>query len=121
MRSRAAPPPGWWRSTAPSIRRYTINPADLIPTAPAGDPALEGGTPAENAAVTRAILEGEAGARADLALINAAAAIYAAGTVASLAEGLEAARAALADGSAAQALERYVQATHRYAPAEAAS
>jgi anthranilate phosphoribosyltransferase len=105
----------------PDIRRYTIDPADLIPTAPAGHLALEGGTPAENAAVTRAILEGEEGARADLALINAAAAIYAAGTVASLAEGLEAARAALADGSAAQALERYVQATRRYAPAEAAS
>jgi anthranilate phosphoribosyltransferase len=105
----------------PDIRRYTIDPADLIPTAPAGHLALEGGTPAENAAVTRAILGGEEGARADLALINAAAAIYAAGTVASLAEGLEAARAALADGSAAQALERYVQATHRYAPAEAAS
>ncbi len=103
------------------IRRYTIDPADLIPTAPAGHPALEGGTPAENAAVTRAILEGEEGARADLALINAAAAIYAAGTVASLAEGVEAARAALADGSAASTLERYVQATHRYASAEAAS
>jgi anthranilate phosphoribosyltransferase len=103
------------------IRRYTIDPADLIPTAPAGHPALEGGTPAENAAVTRAILEGEEGARADLALINAAAAIYAAGTVASLAEGIEAARSALANGSAPRALERYVQATHRHAPAEAAS
>ncbi len=105
----------------PDIRRYTIDPADLIPTAPVGHPALEGGTPEENAAVTCAILAGEEGARADLALINAAAAIYAAGTVASLAEGVEAARAALADGSAAQALERYVQSTHRYAPAEAPS
>ncbi len=87
--------------------------------ATAGHPALAGGTPEENAAVTRAILEGETGPRADLALINAGAAIYAAGAVASIAEGVEAARAALADGSAAHALQSYVEATFRYAPAEA--
>jgi anthranilate phosphoribosyltransferase len=94
---------------------------DSVPTATTvGHPALAGGSPAENAAVTRAILDGESGPRADLALVNAGAAIYAAGAVASIAEGVEAARAALADGSAAHALQSYVEATLRYAPAEAA-
>jgi anthranilate phosphoribosyltransferase len=103
------------------IRRYTIAPGDLgIAPAPAGDPALAGGTPAENAAATRAILAGEDGPRADLALVNAGAAIYAAGGAPTLSEGVEAARAALADGNAARALEGYVQASLRHAPAEAA-
>jgi anthranilate phosphoribosyltransferase len=104
------------------IRRYTVGPEELgIEQASPSDPALEGGAPAENAAVTRAILGGEDGPRADLAIVNAGAAIYAAGAVANIAEGVQAARAALADGAAAEALEGYVQATLRHAPAEAAS
>ncbi len=102
------------------LRRYTLTPADLglVPAA-AEDPALAGGTPAENAAVTCAILAGEQdarGAQTDLAVANAGAALYAAGVTASIADGVEAARAAIADGAAARALEAYVQATHRHAP-----
>ncbi|MGO9321865.1 MAG: anthranilate phosphoribosyltransferase [Solirubrobacteraceae bacterium] len=86
----------------------------------------DGGTPAENAQVTRAILQGEAHAGERpageaLALINAGAAIYAAGRADSIAEGVDAARAALADGGAARALERYVEASRRHAPAEAST
>jgi anthranilate phosphoribosyltransferase len=106
----------------PDIRRYTISPEQLgIAPASPSDPALEGGTPAANAAVTRAILAGEEGARADLALVNAGAAIYAAGAVSTLAEGVQAARAAIAGGAAAGALEGYLEATLRHAPAEVAS
>jgi anthranilate phosphoribosyltransferase len=102
------------------LRRYTIAPRELgIAPAPAEHPALAGGTPAENAAAARAILAGEQGPRADLALVNAGAAIYAAGAADTLAAGVEAARAALADGEAARALERYLEASRRYAPAEA--
>jgi anthranilate phosphoribosyltransferase len=102
------------------IRRYTIGPEKLgIAPSSADHPELAGGSPEENAAFTRAIFEGEAGPRADLALANAGAAIYAAGAVVSITEGIEAARAALADGSAAHALQSYVEATVRYAPAEA--
>ncbi len=112
--------------TAP-IRPALIGPAGVPPDhissvseqGVAGHPELAGGTPQENAAVTRAILDGESGPRTDLALINAGAAIYAAGAVASIAEGVEAARAVLVDGSAAHALQSYVEATLRYAPAEA--
>jgi anthranilate phosphoribosyltransferase len=96
-------------------RAFTLAPADVgIELAPRD---YEGGAPEQNAEVTRAILEGAAGASADLALINAGAAIYVGGAAASIAEGVERARVALAEGDAARALERYVQASQKYAPA----
>jgi anthranilate phosphoribosyltransferase len=103
------------------IRRYVLTPEQAGVTDAVGAQVLAGGTPAENAQVTRAILRADASAGARpageaLALINAGAAIYAAGRADSIAAGVEAARAALADGSAASALERYVQASHRHAP-----
>jgi anthranilate phosphoribosyltransferase len=105
----------------PDIRRYTLTPAELgIVPAAAGDPALDGGTPAENAAVTRAILEGQDGPRAELAMANAGAAIYAAGAAATPTAGVDVARAAVADGAAARALEEYVSASHAHAPVETA-
>jgi anthranilate phosphoribosyltransferase len=83
-----------------------------------------GGTPEHNAALSRAILrsgDGEAApaASVELAVINAGAAIYAAGAVESIADGVLAAREALAGGSAADALERYVRASNAAAGAEA--
>jgi anthranilate phosphoribosyltransferase len=102
------------------IRRYTVVPEEFgIASAPVGPPALTGGTPAENAAVTNSILEGEDGPRANLALVNAGAAIYAGGAVASIAEGVEAARAALIDGSAKHALDGYLDASRRHAQSNA--
>jgi anthranilate phosphoribosyltransferase len=102
------------------IRRYTLTPEELgIARACASDSALGGGTPTENADVTRAILAGERGPRADLALANAGTAIYAAGGAATPAAGVEAARAAVAGGAAARALEAYVSASRRHAPVEA--
>ncbi|MGH2855367.1 MAG: anthranilate phosphoribosyltransferase, partial [Solirubrobacteraceae bacterium] len=77
------------------LRRYTLTPEALgVPThpiasTPAGGPGVEGGTPTENAAVTRAILAGEQGPRADLALVNACAAIYAAGAAPTPAAGVD--------------------------------
>ena len=106
------------------VRRYKIAPEDVgLAAAPdASDPALAGGTPDENADITRAILAGEAPAAArDLALINAGAAIYAAGAVATLGAGVQAARGAIVEGDAARALECYIEASRRNAPAEVAS
>ena len=111
------------------LRRYVLHPAEVGIELPFGSSAAQGppgGTPAQNAAVTRAILEGPARPRTSagapageaLAVINAGAAIYAAGGADSIAEGVQAARAALADGRAAAALERYVQASHRHVAAE---
>jgi len=109
------------------ITRYTLDPGEVgirLSSTASLERDCAGGTPAHNAAVTRAILHGEgstetAPASRDLAAINAGAAIYTAGRADSIAAGVEAARAALADGSAARALERYVQASIRHAPAPA--
>jgi anthranilate phosphoribosyltransferase len=99
------------------ISSYTVAPQDFgIAAAAPGDPALGGGTPTENAQVARAVFAGEQGARADLVAINAGAAIYAAGAADTIAEGVQAAREALASGAAADTLERYIQASRRHAP-----
>jgi anthranilate phosphoribosyltransferase len=102
------------------LRSYTVTPEQVgLRVADVADPALAGGDPERNAQIARAILAGEtAGPAADLALINAGAAIYAAGAAETLAEGVEAARAAIAEGAAARALEGYLQASRRHAPVE---
>ena len=110
------------------ITRYTLAPADVDIELAEGSSAEReygGGTPAENAAVTRAILsDGRASverpASFSLAVINAGAAIYVAGRAETIAAGVEVARAALADGSAADALARYVSASIAHAPSEVA-
>ncbi len=100
------------------VRRYAVNAADAgLPTA---DPAaLRGGTPAENARVTRAILEGEPGPHRDVSVLNAGAAIYAAGRAADLPAGVAAAQEALDSGRAAAALERYTTLSQELAPGAA--
>jgi anthranilate phosphoribosyltransferase len=104
------------------LSRYALTPQEMgIVLADPSDPLLGGGTPAENAEATRAVFAGEQGARADLVLVNAGAAIYAAGAADSVAEGVEAARAAIDSGAAAAALQRYVRTSLEYAPEQAAS
>ena len=76
---------------------------------------VAGGTPEENAAVTRAVLEGERGARRDLVLLNAGAAIYVGGAPTSLEEGVAKAAEAIDTGEAKVLLERLVAATARSA------
>ena len=93
--------------------------ADHGATAADDGQALAGGSPQQNAETTRAIFAGEAGPRTELAAINAGAAIYAAGRAESIADGVTAAREALASGQAFAALERFVQASHAHAPAKA--
>jgi anthranilate phosphoribosyltransferase len=98
------------------IERYTVEPDDVgLDTAGLG--AVSGGTPDENAAVTRAILAGETGPPRELAVLNAAAAIYACGRAGSLEAGARAAEAAIDEGAAAAALERFVARTDELAPA----
>jgi anthranilate phosphoribosyltransferase len=101
------------------LSHYTLTPGD-VGLELASEGGYDGGTPEENATVTRAILAGERGVRTDLALINAGAAIYAAGVAESIAEGVQSARAAIEDGRAESALEHYLEASRRYAPAEVA-
>ena len=98
-----------------AIERYTVSAGDVgLPAAP--EDAVAGGTPEVNARVTRAILAGESGPHADLAYLNAGAAIYAAGRTDTLAEGVDAAREACTSGSAATTLDDYVGLSVELAP-----
>ena len=72
---------------------------------------IAGGTPAENAAATRAVLAGEAGPHRDIVVLNAAAAIYVGGLAADLEDGVAKAAAAIDSGAAANLLDRLIAAT----------
>lgn len=70
---------------------------------------LAGGTPAENAAIVRAILSGEErGPRRDAALLNAGCALYAAGAADDIAAGIARAAEAVDSGVAAATLEAFI-------------
>ena len=90
--------------------RYTVQPRDMG-LSDASPDDLTGGTPDENARITRAILAGEGGPRRDLAVLNAGAAIYAGGRADALPAGVRAAEAAIDGGAAAATLERFVART----------
>ncbi len=95
------------------LRRFAFNAADFgLERAPLA--ALAGGTPAENAALTRRILSGEeAGPRRDVVALNAAAGLVAAGKAAALEEGLLRAQAILDEGRGAAVLERLAAASQK--------
>jgi len=76
---------------------------------PAAIEAIAGGEPAENAATARAVLAGEAGPAADVAVLNAGAAIYVGGAADELAAGVAAARDAIDSGAAADVLRQLVE------------
>jgi anthranilate phosphoribosyltransferase len=69
---------------------------------------IAGGSPADNAAVTKAVLAGEPGPAQDVVLLNAGAAILAAGQAGDLAGGVDRAAAAIDSGAAREVLERLV-------------
>jgi anthranilate phosphoribosyltransferase len=68
--------------------------------------ALAGGTAAENAAIVEAVFAGESGPRRDVVLLNAGAALVAAGVAPEIGAGIETARAALDAGKPADLLAR---------------
>ncbi|USZ67672.1 anthranilate phosphoribosyltransferase [Halorussus salilacus] len=88
------------------IEEYGLAPADLgLDRRDVTDVA--GGTPEENAADLRGIVEGDVtGAKRDIILANAGAAVYVAGEADSLEDGVERAAKAIDDGGAADQLER---------------
>jgi len=97
------------------VEEYALSPADLgLETHDIG--AVAGGSPAENAADLRGIVEGEVtGAKRDIVLANAGAAVYVAGVADSPAEGVEAAASAIDTGAAADKLAELRAASDRVA------
>lgn len=71
---------------------------------------LVGGSPAENAAITRAILSGEEqGAKREAVLLNAGAALYIAGKAPTMKDGIALAAELIDSGRAAKTLEALIQ------------
>lgn len=93
------------------LSEYSVTPEDVGLPRYSPD-AVPGGDPLENAAITRAIFAGETGAARDLAVINAAAAIYTAGGAASLQHGIGRAQEAIDSGAATAKLEAFVEWTN---------
>ncbi len=69
---------------------------------------LVGGTPAENAEITRKILAGEKGPKRDAVLMNAGAALYIGGKAESLADGIKLAAELIDSGKATETLEKLI-------------
>ena len=74
---------------------------------------LVGGTPEENAAITRDILNGKKGAHRNAVLMNAGAALYIAGKADSLAGGIFLAAELIDSGKAAETLEKFIEVSNR--------
>ena len=82
---------------------------ELSMSAPTSVCEFRDGDPAENAAVTLAILKGAQGPKTDIVLLNAGAAIYVGGKAKNIAEGIEVARQMIASGAALKKLEEFKQ------------
>ncbi len=88
-------------------RTFVVRPEDFgISMSP--KEALLGGSPEENAAITRAILEGERGARRDAVQLNAGAALYVAGQADSIRDGVAYAGELVDNQKALNVLERFI-------------
>lgn len=91
---------GWFKS-------YVITPEDFgLTRCEKAD--LVGGTPAENAAITRAILNGERGAKRDAVLMNAGAALYIGGKAQSMRDGIARAAELIDSGAVKETLARFI-------------
>jgi anthranilate phosphoribosyltransferase len=97
-----------------AVRRYTIEPSDFGLT-PKSLGELKGGDVDSNAADLLSTLEGVMNAKTEIALLNAAGGLYAAGLVVSLVEGFEVARESLRSGAAATALAKLIESSKRLA------
>ncbi len=91
-----------------TVTQYELDPGALgLGRSRAED--LRGGTPAENAALLRQVLEGEIGARRDVVLLNAAAAVLAAGKADEWIQAIAVARESLDSGRAKEVLVRLIE------------
>ena len=94
-----------------TVRQFTVTPEEFgVGRAPLE--AIRGGSAAENAALIRQILRGESGPRHDIVVINAAAALVAAGVAANFRDAAELASEAISSGGAAERLASLIAFTN---------
>jgi anthranilate phosphoribosyltransferase len=88
-----------------TVNTFYIHPADVgLPVVPVSE--LAGGSAAENADIVTRLLEGDAGPRRDVVLLNAGAALLVAGAARTLADGIALAAESIDSGRARNALAR---------------
>jgi anthranilate phosphoribosyltransferase len=93
------------------MRKFTVTPEEFgVKRAPLE--AIRGGTASENAALVRRILAGETSPPRDIVVINAAAALVAAGVAANFREGAEIASQMIDSGAAGEKLTRLIAFTN---------
>ena len=93
------------------VEEFQVRPSDFgLAEAPLADVA--GGDPDRNAAIIRAVLDGDPGPPRDFILLNAAAALVVAGRVNGLDEGVELAGATIDSGAGREKLAEFAAATH---------
>lgn len=98
-----------WEVENGNVRQGRIEPGELG-LDPVDPGSLRGGNAEENARIIREeVLSGKPGPRRDVAVLNAAAVLYAAGKAADLKEGLALAEEAVDSGRALQKLEMLVE------------
>lgn len=97
---------GWFQS-------YTITP-EQFGYERCDKSELVGGTPEENAAITRAILDGsERGPKRQAVCLNAGAALYITGKAANMAEGVRMAETLIDSGAASQKLQLFIDESNK--------
>ena len=96
---------GWFKS-------YIISPEDFG-FARCTKADLKGGTPEENAEITRAILRGEKGHKRNAVLINAGAALYIGGKAESMKDGVALAAKLIDSGKVYETLEKFIEVSSR--------
>ena len=95
------------------VDTFTIEPEDFgLPRATLDD--IRGGDAKENAGIILSVLKGEPGARRDMVLLNAAAALVAAGRTADFPDGISQAAEAIDSGRALEKLEGMKKITNEY-------
>ena len=96
---------GWFKS-------YVIRPEDFGFERCTKE-ELKGGSPAENARITLAILNGEKGPKRNAVLMNAGAALYIGGKAGNLKDGVALAAEILDSGKAKETLEKLIEVSNR--------
>ncbi|MEZ5378959.1 MAG: anthranilate phosphoribosyltransferase [Acidimicrobiales bacterium] len=105
-------------ATPNGVRRTEVDVVELGITPPSSMDELAGGGAEDNVAIFERILDGtDTGPRHDIVVLNAGAALAVAGLADDLGQGIEMARAALADGRVATVLERLRTFTNQFAAA----
>jgi anthranilate phosphoribosyltransferase len=107
-------PSDLWEIRGSEVTHRVFDPAEVGLAAATPD-ALLGGDAARNVAIADAVLGGTEGAAADVVALNAGAALYAAGAVGSIGDGVELARKHLRDGSARDLRETWAARTQSLA------